>query len=73
MTALAQRGPEGEAAAPVHALAVRRLELQDFRNYATLALEPAHAAIVLHGDNGAGKTNLLEAVSLLAPDRKSVV
>jgi DNA replication and repair protein RecF len=69
MTALAQLGPEDQPAAPVHALAVRRLELQDFRNYATLALEPARAAIVLHGENGAGKTNLLEAVSLLAPGR----
>jgi DNA replication and repair protein RecF len=45
------------------------LTLSDFRNYASLslALEPRH--IVLTGHNGAGKTNLLEAVSLLAPGR----
>ncbi len=47
-----------------------RLELRDFRNYAHVALRArAPAPIVLHGDNGAGKTNLLEAVSLLSPGR----
>jgi DNA replication and repair protein RecF len=45
------------------------LTLSDFRNYASLSvqLEPRH--IVLTGHNGAGKTNLLEAISLLAPGR----
>jgi DNA replication and repair protein RecF len=45
------------------------LTLSDFRNYANLSvqLEPRH--IVLTGHNGAGKTNLLEAISLLAPGR----
>lgn len=50
---------------------VARLTLERFRNHAATALEfPADAALLLfHGDNGAGKTNLLEALSLLAPGR----
>jgi DNA replication and repair protein RecF len=55
--------------APARRLAVRRLELRDFRNYARLVLATGGAAVVLHGANGAGKTNLLEAISLLAPGR----
>jgi DNA replication and repair protein RecF len=45
---------------------VERLRLTDFRNYAELALDAGPGPIVLTGSNGAGKTNLLEAVSLLA-------
>jgi DNA replication and repair protein RecF len=46
-----------------------RLVLTDFRNHAALTLAPAAGFVVLTGDNGAGKTNVLEAVSLLAPGR----
>lgn len=49
--------------------AVRRLALKDFRNYARLSLDLEAGPIVLVGENGAGKTNLLEAISLLAPGR----
>ena len=49
--------------------AVRRLTLTDFRNYSTLRLEPDPRPVVLTGANGAGKTNLLEALSYLAPGR----
>ncbi len=48
---------------------IRRLTLTNFRNYAGLSLELKPGPVVLSGDNGAGKTNLLEAVSLLAPGR----
>src|SRR5690606_24554903 len=48
---------------------VARLSLADFRNYSSLALDFAPGAVVLTGDNGAGKTNLLEAVSFLSPGR----
>lgn len=51
------------------ALAVERLVLRDFRNYAELDLAAPCAPVVLFGPNGAGKTNLLEAISLLAPGR----
>lgn len=46
-----------------------RLVLTDFRNHAAATLEPGPGFVVLSGDNGAGKTNILEAVSLLAPGR----
>ncbi len=51
------------------ALALSRLTLTDFRNYAHMTLETGPEPVVLTGPNGAGKTNLLEAVSLLAPGR----
>jgi len=46
-----------------------RLILTDFRNHAEAVLHPARGFVVLTGENGAGKTNVLEAVSLLAPGR----
>jgi DNA replication and repair protein RecF len=46
-----------------------RLVLTDFRNHAGLTLAPGPGFVVLTGENGAGKTNILEAVSLLAPGR----
>lgn len=46
-----------------------RLTLTDFRSYATLTWHPQARISVLAGPNGTGKTNLLEAVSLLAPGR----
>ena len=46
-----------------------RLRLTDYRNHAALSLSPGAGLVVLTGENGAGKTNILEAVSLLAPGR----
>ena len=48
---------------------VRRLMLKDFRSYAALDLAIEGRLVVLSGENGAGKTNLLEALSLLSPGR----
>lgn len=48
---------------------VRRLKLSDFRSYATLDLEVNGDLVVLFGENGAGKTNVLEALSLLTAGR----
>ena len=48
---------------------VTRLVLTDFRNYREARLTLGTAPVVLTGLNGAGKTNLLEAVSFLAPGR----
>ncbi|HEX2802658.1 MAG TPA: DNA replication/repair protein RecF [Sphingomicrobium sp.] len=48
---------------------VSRLALTDFRSYADALIEPRPGFVLLHGENGAGKTNLLEAVSLLSPGR----
>ena len=48
---------------------IRRLQLTDFRSYARLDINVDRPLIVLTGDNGAGKTNILEAISLLSPGR----
>jgi DNA replication and repair protein RecF len=48
---------------------VSKLALVNFRNYASLSLALRPGAVVLTGENGAGKTNLLEAVSFLSPGR----
>jgi DNA replication and repair protein RecF len=50
-------------------LAVTRLALTDFRGYAAARLAADERPVVLTGANGAGKTNLLEAISFLAPGR----
>ncbi|MCW3835208.1 DNA replication/repair protein RecF [Sphingomonas canadensis] len=50
-------------------MALSRLVLTDFRNHADAVLSPGPGFVVLTGENGAGKTNVLEAVSLLAPGR----
>ena len=50
-------------------LAVRQLRLTDFRNYRQLRLDCGLEPVVLVGSNGTGKTNLLEALSFLAPGR----
>lgn len=43
------------------------LALRDFRNYATAELHLAPEGLtVVHGDNGEGKTNLIEAIGWLA-------
>lgn len=50
-------------------MVLSRLSLNDFRNHAALEIRPNAQFIALHGSNGAGKTNILEAVSLLVPGR----
>lgn len=52
--------------APRHAW-LERLQLTQFRNYASARFDVMPAPVVIVGPNGAGKTNLLEAVSLLSP------
>lgn len=46
-----------------------RLDLTDFRNYGALSWRPAARITVISGPNGSGKTNLLEAISLMGPGR----
>jgi DNA replication and repair protein RecF len=48
---------------------VSRLTLTDFRSYASAEIAPGAGFVLLFGENGAGKTNVLEAVSLLTPGR----
>jgi DNA replication and repair protein RecF len=61
--------PDAVTGAAPALLAVRQLRLTDFRNYRQLRLDCDISPVVLVGDNGAGKTNLLEALSFLAPGR----
>ncbi|MEO7358683.1 MAG: DNA replication and repair protein RecF [Gemmatimonadaceae bacterium] len=44
---------------------LRRLVLRDFRNFEKLDVEIPEAGLVIVGENGHGKTNLLEAISYL--------
>ena len=48
---------------------LKHLSLRNFRNYQELELEAPPGLLVLHGENGQGKSNLLEAVYLLALTR----
>ena len=50
-------------------MALSRLSLTDFRSYSDTLIEPGPGFVVLTGENGAGKTNVLEALSLLSPGR----
>jgi DNA replication and repair protein RecF len=50
-------------------VSLTRLSLTNFRSYADAIVAPGPGFVILTGENGAGKTNLLEAVSVLAPGR----
>ena len=54
---------------PLAASRITRLILQDFRTYAGLDLAVSRPLVALVGENGAGKTNVLEAISLFMPGR----
>lgn len=49
--------------------AIRRLTLVNFRNYRYLRIGLDKSFIVLSGENGSGKTNVLEAISFLSQGR----
>ena len=48
---------------------IRQLKLQNFRNYVELDFNPGPGINLLHGENAQGKTNILEAISMLATTR----
>ena len=48
---------------------VTRLEVAGLRRFASLTMEPASGLNLITGDNGAGKTSLLEALHLMAYGR----
>src|SRR5690606_25454433 len=50
-------------------MALDRITLSHFRNHAASRLDGSARVNLLVGENGAGKTNVLEALSLLAPGR----
>lgn len=67
----ASPGSSGSGELPLSGaqLIIRRLRLRDFRNIAELSFEPAPRFNVISGDNGQGKTSLLEAIYCLATTR----
>ncbi|MBI5628416.1 MAG: AAA family ATPase, partial [Candidatus Rokubacteria bacterium] len=48
---------------------IQWIDLSDFRNFRTLSYSPASTLNVVTGPNAQGKTNLLEALSLLLVGR----
>lgn len=50
-------------------MTLTRLELAQFRSWPRLALDLDCRPVAIHGPNGSGKTNILEALSMLAPGR----
>ncbi|MBO6282028.1 MAG: DNA replication/repair protein RecF [Alphaproteobacteria bacterium] len=48
---------------------IQRLTLTDFRNYKNLRINAEITPIIITGENGSGKTNILEAISFLTPGR----
>src|SRR6266540_2961605 len=48
---------------------IRRLSVSNFRSYHAAQIEVGAGPVVLVGPNGSGKTNLIEAISFLAPGR----
>ena len=50
-------------------MGLSRITLENFRNHAATSLDETAHINLLVGENGAGKTNLLEALSLLGPGR----
>jgi DNA replication and repair protein RecF len=48
---------------------ITSLALTDFRSYDRAELRPGGRSVYLYGPNGSGKTNILEAISFLAPGR----
>jgi DNA replication and repair protein RecF len=48
---------------------IRRLSLRDFRSYHAADMRQQARLVALTGENGAGKTNILEAISMFSPGR----
>ena len=48
---------------------IAELKLTDFRSHAKAHIVMSKGIVVLSGDNGVGKTNILEAISMLGPGR----
>ena len=48
---------------------IQRLSLSSFRSHKALDLKIEPYSVIITGENGSGKTNLLEALSLFSPGR----
>ena len=50
-------------------LAINSISLSHFRSHRAAKIDFSSGPVALFGDNGAGKTNVLEAISILSPGR----
>lgn len=48
---------------------IKKLTLHNFRNHTSIALDATNLPYVITGQNGAGKTSILEAISLISPGK----
>jgi predicted ATPase len=48
---------------------LKKLNLKKFRNHFNLNLVLPNSSVLIYGENGCGKTNILEAISLLNPGK----
>ena len=48
---------------------LKKLNLKRFRNHLNLNLVLPNSSVLIYGENGCGKTNILEAISLLNPGK----
>ncbi|MFN3430694.1 MAG: DNA replication/repair protein RecF [Candidatus Sericytochromatia bacterium] len=53
------------------AMFLKHIELTDFRNYETLSVDFTAKKVILLGNNAQGKTNLLEAINMLATGKSA--
>ena len=67
--AMAQNALEGATDGANVAFFVNRLAMTSFRSYDAAEVVSDGRPLVFRGANGAGKTNILEALSMLAPGR----
>lgn len=58
-----------DTVSPAPSSSVRRLVCRNFRSYRTLSLSFSSDFVVFCGENGAGKTNILEAISLFSANK----
>lgn len=50
-------------------VSIKKLTLTNFRNHEYLKINVDERPVIITGENGVGKTNILEAISFLAPGR----
>jgi DNA replication and repair protein RecF len=50
-------------------MTIKRLFIQNFRNLSSVDIQPSHRVNLIYGENGSGKTSILESINVLALGR----